>query len=341
MRLIISDVCRGLAEAAAEVFPKTDWQRCVVVHFYRNVFSHVLNGKVTEVARMLKAIHAQEDRRAAGAKAREVVERLKSLELKAAAELLTLVFGCPAWTSRRRVGAHVMAERFGRHGISRERGAKATPKARSAPDFCRLGDLDDIARIPLPEAATIDDTRQPADLAPGMSSGVFKTCLTTCKVPSTGAAEPMSRDQESGARSNGTLVAERAPTDSEGWRGMEQLDFQFSAQSMEASASDTALLLTINDKNVPAAWAYDCSLQIGVDVHFNGCSVTVSVPTLAPLCRPFYGGTIVDAIQHGAAKQVLTERSVVHIAAFRDAKLRQARLSFFDKVLKHAESLPQ
>jgi transposase-like protein len=29
-RLIISDACRGLAEAAAEVFPDADWQRCVV-----------------------------------------------------------------------------------------------------------------------------------------------------------------------------------------------------------------------------------------------------------------------------------------------------------------------
>jgi putative transposase len=26
VRLIISDACRGLVEAAAEVFPKTDWQ---------------------------------------------------------------------------------------------------------------------------------------------------------------------------------------------------------------------------------------------------------------------------------------------------------------------------
>jgi len=43
-RLIISDACRELVEAAAEVFPNTDWQRCVV-HFYRNVFSHVPNGK--------------------------------------------------------------------------------------------------------------------------------------------------------------------------------------------------------------------------------------------------------------------------------------------------------
>jgi putative transposase len=51
VRLIISDACRGLVEAAAEVFPRTDWQRCIV-HFYRNVFSHVPNTKVAEVARI-------------------------------------------------------------------------------------------------------------------------------------------------------------------------------------------------------------------------------------------------------------------------------------------------
>jgi putative transposase len=87
VRLIISDACRGLVEAAAEVFPKTDWQRCVV-HFYRNVFSHVPNGKVAEVARMLKAIHAQEDRKAAKTKATEIVERLKAMKLRTAAELV-------------------------------------------------------------------------------------------------------------------------------------------------------------------------------------------------------------------------------------------------------------
>ena len=81
VRLIISDACRGLVEAAAEVFPKTDWQRRVV-HFYRNVFSHVPNTKVAEVARMLKAIHAQEDGKAAKAKAAEIVARLKALKLK-------------------------------------------------------------------------------------------------------------------------------------------------------------------------------------------------------------------------------------------------------------------
>lgn len=87
VRLIISDACRGLVEAAAEVFPKTDWQRCVV-HFYRNVFSHVPNTKVAEVARMLKAIHAQEDAKHARAKAAEVVRRMKDLKLKSAAELV-------------------------------------------------------------------------------------------------------------------------------------------------------------------------------------------------------------------------------------------------------------
>ena len=32
-----------------------------MVHFYRNVFSHVPAGKLREVALMLKAIHAQKD----------------------------------------------------------------------------------------------------------------------------------------------------------------------------------------------------------------------------------------------------------------------------------------
>ena len=87
VRLIISDACRGLVEAAEEVFPKTDWQRCVV-HFYRNVFSHVPNAKVADVARMLKAIHAQEDARAASAKAADVVKRLREMKLKNAADLI-------------------------------------------------------------------------------------------------------------------------------------------------------------------------------------------------------------------------------------------------------------
>ena len=53
MRLIISDACIGLAEAAAEFFPDAGWQRCTV-HFYRNVFSHVPRPKVREAAPLFR-----------------------------------------------------------------------------------------------------------------------------------------------------------------------------------------------------------------------------------------------------------------------------------------------
>ena len=76
-----------LVDALAEVFPDADWQRCVV-HFYRNVFSHVPNGKVRTVAAMLKAIHAQENRDAAQRKAQEVIETLKTMKLRTAAALV-------------------------------------------------------------------------------------------------------------------------------------------------------------------------------------------------------------------------------------------------------------
>jgi transposase-like protein len=48
----------------------------------------VPNGKVGEVARMLKAIHAQEDRAAAEAKSKEIVARLRAMKLKSAAEIV-------------------------------------------------------------------------------------------------------------------------------------------------------------------------------------------------------------------------------------------------------------
>ena len=56
VRLITSDACIGLAESAAEFFPKAAWQRCVV-HWSRNIFSQVPSSKEREIAAMLKAIH--------------------------------------------------------------------------------------------------------------------------------------------------------------------------------------------------------------------------------------------------------------------------------------------
>ena len=87
VQLIVSDACMGLVESAAEHFPEARWQRCVV-HWYRNIFSHVPREKMREVAAMLKAIHAQEDRAAAEAKARDVVAKLRAAKLRKATELV-------------------------------------------------------------------------------------------------------------------------------------------------------------------------------------------------------------------------------------------------------------
>jgi putative transposase len=89
VRLVISDKCLGLVEALGEFFPEAAWQRCVV-HFYRNVFRLVPTGKVREVAALLKAIHAQEDRQAALQKAVQVVAKLEGMRLGKAAELVRL-----------------------------------------------------------------------------------------------------------------------------------------------------------------------------------------------------------------------------------------------------------
>ncbi|HYW76099.1 MAG TPA: IS256 family transposase [Gammaproteobacteria bacterium] len=83
-RLFVSDACLGLIESLGEVFPKGDWQRCVV-HWYRNVWKCVPSSKVKPVSAMLKAIHAQEDREAAVKKAEDVAAKLESMKLGNAA----------------------------------------------------------------------------------------------------------------------------------------------------------------------------------------------------------------------------------------------------------------
>ncbi len=87
VQLIVSDACLGLVESVSDFYPEARWQRCVV-HFYRNVFSHVPSTKVRQVAHMLKAIHAQESRKAASKKAEEVVASLRARKLTKAAELV-------------------------------------------------------------------------------------------------------------------------------------------------------------------------------------------------------------------------------------------------------------
>ena len=85
VKLITGDKALGMVEAIGQVFPETKYQRCTV-HFYRNVFSVTPKQKVKDVAKMLKAIHAQEDKKAAREKADSVVKKLREMKLNKAAD---------------------------------------------------------------------------------------------------------------------------------------------------------------------------------------------------------------------------------------------------------------
>ena len=86
-QLIVSDACRGLVESAAEHFLHAQWQRCVL-YFYRTVFSVVPASKVRDIAKMLKAIQAQENRDAAAEKMEAAITKLRAQRLSKAADLL-------------------------------------------------------------------------------------------------------------------------------------------------------------------------------------------------------------------------------------------------------------
>ncbi len=137
VRLIISDACIGLAESAAEFYPDAGWQRCVV-HFYRNVFSHVPRPKMREVAAMLKAIHAAEDLGAAQEKARQVAAKLRDQRLTRAAELVEAsiaeTFGYYAFPEEhwRRIRTNNPLERILREIRRRTRVVGAFPDGQSA-----------------------------------------------------------------------------------------------------------------------------------------------------------------------------------------------------------------
>ena len=84
-QLFVGDKCLGLLDAINTAFPNARYQRCTV-HFYRNVFTAVPRSKAKEVAAMLKAIHAQEDLKAAKEKAKAVAQKLRDMKLKEAAK---------------------------------------------------------------------------------------------------------------------------------------------------------------------------------------------------------------------------------------------------------------
>ena len=87
VRMMVGDKCLGLVEAIAEVFPQTQYQRCMV-HFMKNVLSQVPRTRSKEVGAMLKAVFAQEDKAASLHKAQEVVAHLRKTKLGSAAKTL-------------------------------------------------------------------------------------------------------------------------------------------------------------------------------------------------------------------------------------------------------------
>ena len=87
VELVISDKSLGLIEIVGDFFPGAKWQRCVV-HFYRNVLTAVPKGKAKEVALMIKAIHAQEDKEAARKKAKDVIDKLMAMKLPKAGAIV-------------------------------------------------------------------------------------------------------------------------------------------------------------------------------------------------------------------------------------------------------------
>lgn len=137
VRLIVSDKCLGLVEALGEFFPEADWQRCAV-HFYRNVFTAVPRGRRREVAAMLKAIHAQEDREAAREKALAVVEKLRGQKLERAARILeegfeeTLSYYAYPSQHWRSLRTNNMLERMNREIRRRTRVVGSFPDGKSA-----------------------------------------------------------------------------------------------------------------------------------------------------------------------------------------------------------------
>ena len=137
VKLIVGDKCQGMLEAVGEVFPEAKYQRCVV-HFYRNVFSVVPKSKVKNVAKMLKAIHAQESKKAAREKAAAVVAELKSMKLPEASkkveagieETLTYCdFPSEHWT---KIRTNNVIERMNREIRRRTRVVGAFPDGNSA-----------------------------------------------------------------------------------------------------------------------------------------------------------------------------------------------------------------
>lgn len=137
VRMVTGDKSLGMLGALEEVFPQAKYQRCTV-HFYRNVFGKVPRQKREKVAKMLKAIHAQESFDASMAKAEKVASDLEAMKLGAAAKVVregcaeTLTYTAFPMSHWVRIRTNNAIERLNREIRRRTRVVGTFPDGKSA-----------------------------------------------------------------------------------------------------------------------------------------------------------------------------------------------------------------
>lgn len=137
VRMVTGDKSLGTLGALEEVFPQAKYQRCTV-HFYRNVFGKVPRQKREKVAKMLKAIHAQESFDASMAKAEKVASDLEAMKLGAAAKVVregcaeTLAYTAFPMSHWARIRTNNAIERLNREIRRRTRVVGTFPDGKSA-----------------------------------------------------------------------------------------------------------------------------------------------------------------------------------------------------------------
>ena len=135
--MVTGDKSLGMLGALEEVFPQAKYQRCTV-HFYRNVFGKVPRQKRERVAKMLKAIHAQESFEASMAKAESVASDLEAMKLGAAAKVVregcaeTLTYTAFPMSHWVRIRTNNAIERLNREIRRRTRVVGTFPDGKSA-----------------------------------------------------------------------------------------------------------------------------------------------------------------------------------------------------------------
>lgn len=137
VRMVTGDKSLGMPGALEEVFPQAKYRRRTV-RFYRNVLGKVPRQKRERVAKMLKAIHAQESLEASMAKAESVAADLEAMRLGAAAKVLregcAETLTCTAFPMSRWVGIRTnnAIERLNREIRRRTRVVGTFPDGKSA-----------------------------------------------------------------------------------------------------------------------------------------------------------------------------------------------------------------